>query len=642
MPIDRYVLVAGGPVTLAMHLAAACLDRGDTVAVAPAEPGLWPPDGVARLCDDPAGASRRLHTAALDASPDAVPEADEVWCLAPGCDPAARRGLRIDTSVVHQVVSALGSLHPRRLCYVGPGWMADAAGTHTDDLADRYSELATFAVERAAAAGIAAAALSVDPVVSAGSTSARDGGLAAFAHALLSVRDELAERHPRYLAAQPLRFLADHDGGLPLLDAATAAQALLHAAACSAAGAEQERAGDVRATVRLDVQAIAEELGSPLAITLRATWDERELNAVDRLFVARLDGVGAGLRRACALPAAGLGARAAVRGALQAAVTARAARPLPWRPGSPPPSLVETVAMDTTLGARSYQRAGGTGTPLVLLNAFGLGPQFWYRLIQQQALRRVLLWTGQSEPVPLLAQLDDLTALLAREGIDRGHFVCWCSTAALTLEYARKHPDTVASVTLLNGFLTRPGDGDAQFTASERMVMQMMHETERQPGLAEKLAANFAKEPRKPLPDVHDTTPEGSQRVAREVLNLSDRSLQSAVRASMLDPREVRLALYRVRDTASLDPLREPGQLALPVLSVGCEYDRTSSPERLRRNTRLLPDGRYVQIQGATHLALHERAELVSQLIEDFVTDPARRGERSGELAWDAPAAAHR
>lgn len=642
MLMDRFVLVAGGPVTLVMHLVAACLDRGDTVAVAAAEPGLWPPDGVARLCGDPAGASRRLHTAALDACPDAVPEVDDVWCLAPGCDPAARRGLRIDTSVVHQVVNALGALHPRRLYYVGPGWMADAQCTHTDDVASGYRELAAFVVQRAAEAGIAARRLSVDPVVSAGSTSSRDGGLATFAHALLSVRDELAERHPRYLAAQPLRYLAHHNGGLPVLKAATAAQRLLQAAACTAAGTEQERTGDVRATVRLDVQAIAEQLGSPLAITLRATADERELNAVDRLLVARLDGVGADLMRACALPAAGPGARAPVRGALQAAVTARAARPLPWQPGSPPPSVVETAAMDSAPGARTYQRAGGTGTPLVLLNAFGLGPQFWYRLIQQQALRRVLLWTALSEPVPLWAQLDDLTALLVREGIGRGHFVCWCSTAALTLEYARRHPDTVASVTLLSGFLTRPGDGDAQFTASERMVMQMMHETERQPGLAEKLAANFANEPRKPLPDVHDTTPEGSQRVAHDVLNLSDRSLLSAVRASMLDPREVRLALYRVRDTASLDPLREPGQLALPVLSVGCEYDMTSSPARLRQNTRLLPDGRYVQIQGATHFALHERADLVSQLIEDFITDPGRRGECGGELAWDARASAHR
>jgi pimeloyl-ACP methyl ester carboxylesterase len=84
-----------------------------------------------------------------------------------------------------------------------------------------------------------------------------------------------------------------------------------------------------------------------------------------------------------------------------------------------------------------------------------------------------------------------------------------------------------------------------------------------------------------------------------------------------------------------VDPLRELDKLALPVLSVGCEYDKTSSPDRLRRLTRLLPDGRYVQIRGATHFALHERAELVSHLIEDFITSPGRRGECGGELVWD-------
>jgi pimeloyl-ACP methyl ester carboxylesterase len=239
--------------------------------------------------------------------------------------------------------------------------------------------------------------------------------------------------------------------------------------------------------------------------------------------------------------------------------------------------------------------------------------------------------------VPLGTQLGELTALLAREGVDRGHFVCWCTAAALTLEYARRHPDTVASVTLLNGFLIRPGQGNTQLTTTERVRMHMMLAVARQPDLVATLAASFVNEPDRPLPDVGDTTPEGSQRAALDVLNLSDPSLLSAVRASMLDPNELQMYLHRATDTAGLDPLRELDQLALPVLSVGCEYDQASWPARLRRQTRMLSDGRYVEIQGATHFALHERADLIAQLIEDFTTDPARRGECGGELAWDGP-----
>lgn len=56
------------------------------------------------------------------------------------------------------------------------------------------------------------------------------------------------------------------------------------------------------------------------------------------------------------------------------------------------------------------------------------------------------------------------------------------------------------------------------------------------------------------------------------------------------------------------------------MLCVGAEHDAVVSPIRFREASRALPGTRYVEIAGATHHCLYERADLVADIVEQFLS----------------------
>lgn len=618
------VLVAGGPRGLGAQLAAAHLDRGHAVVVWPGERGGWSGSDVIALAAGGTGGARVRSLAPGEPLDEAGP-VEMAWCLATGTDAVIARGCRTDGSTVAAVLGALSALRAGMLCYVGPSWLSAPLPDVPPDVTDSYLRQREAVGARCAAAGLAARMLTVGAIVSDTVPDSGTGGLAHFIGTVLTLVAEIGERSPGYLNRQPLRFLASPGAGLGLLPAGEAVQALLRAAA----GPAGVPAGPA-ASHWFTAADLAARLTAELGVDLLATEAPAELNPVDRLFQSRLGTVHHELMAATRFDAETRLSDQDAAQYLARAIRAAAAAMPPRRPSatSLPPYLHEVRA-----GPLFYHRAGHLGTPIVLLGAFGTGPCFWYRLIEQLLPRRVILWTGRIAQVSFAAHLADLDAVLAHENVTACHLVGWCSGAHTALEYARTRSAAVVTATLLNGALHSPDDDPGLVTAFRRNADLMCGMLVRKPSMASTLARTVFAAPA----DAHahaDPDENDPERQGRAVLTWVDPVLRGEIQATLRQPEDL-LAHARLRaELQARDPLRDPAQLTVPILCIGAEYDDVVSPRLLQAQARRLPNARYAEVQGGTHFLLHDRPALVATLVSSFTADPACRGEHDGEVRW--------
>ena len=81
--------------------------------------------------------------------------------------------------------------------------------------------------------------------------------------------------------------------------------------------------------------------------------------------------------------------------------------------------------------ARTSYIVAGSGSPVVVVNALGQGLQYWYRLMMKLVRRhKVIVWSprglaAHEAPLRLDDHVDDLDAILRKEGNDRYHILAW-------------------------------------------------------------------------------------------------------------------------------------------------------------------------------------------------------------------------
>jgi pimeloyl-ACP methyl ester carboxylesterase len=621
--MTRTVLVAGGPRGLGPQLAAGLINQGHEVAIWPGEHGTWSSADVSACSASPAAAGKVRSLAPWQTPADIGP-VDIVWCLAAGTDPVIARGRRTDGSTTAAVLSALPLLRPGMLCHVGPAWLSGQRADARPEIVDGYLRQREAVSARCTAMGLALRALSVGSTISDTIPDGGTGGLAHFISTVLTLLADIAERDPDYLNRRPLSFLAAPDAGLEMLPAAEAARALLRAAERRTGAATEVTASSWFSAADLAARLTA-ELGAPL----RVTHDPAELNPVDRLFQSRLGTVHREL-------AAGTRLNAAIRPADDGAVRYfnRAVRAvaIATPPRRPTTTSLPTFLDKVQVGPLTYLRAGHHGTPIVLLNAFGVGPMVWYRLVEQLLPRRVLLWTSRSAETPFSAHLADIGAMLTHEGVTACHLVGWCSGAYTALEFARTRNEAVATVTLLNGSLHSPDDDPQLVPAFRRNADLLCRMLIRNPRAASALTSAFgalSAVDKHTVADEHDPEQQG-----RAVLSWVDPVLRREFQAAMQVPQDLLAGAHLRIEIRGREPLRDPVQLSLPILGIGGEYDDISSPLLLQAQMRKLPDARYAEVQGGTHFMLHDRAPLIGSLIGSFIADPASRGDHDGEVRW--------
>ncbi|QNS09285.1 alpha/beta fold hydrolase [Streptomyces xanthii] len=369
---------------------------------------------------------------------------------------------------------------------------------------------------------------------------------------------------------------------------------------------------------------LARLLGDTYALTVEAVSDEAELTAVDRLAAARA--TRSGPLPAPAPPSAReAAALARLQEERRAAVTREADRI-----GAAAPERVGVLG-----GVLPYLAAGPRTEdrpPVVLVNALGMGTALWHPLMAVLArTHRVLTWAPRgtapdSRPLRLRDQADDLAAVLAAEGARECHLVGWCSGPKAALAFHRRRPGAVRSMVFLHGSFRHTGDaaGREPDTPYERNLEELCRAVTARPALAGRLRTLFTGAPA-PLPD--DTPP---HQAAEEVLARPARALDTELLRPFADDAVLVAYARQLLDYWADDALAHAGDVDVPVLCVGAEFDRIASPERLALAAGRFPRARHELLPGATHHSMYDRPAEVAALLTEFFAAAEPRSIVSG------------
>lgn len=271
-------------------------------------------------------------------------------------------------------------------------------------------------------------------------------------------------------------------------------------------------------------------------------------------------------------------------------------------------------------GGLRYRAGGRGGEPLVLLNALGQGLAPWSRLIDRLLRRhRLLTWEPRGldpdrPPSTLSGHVDDLAAVLDAEGVDRCHLVGWCTGAKVAVRYHHKRPDRIGSMILLNGAFKHDGWDPALDSDYERNIAAVCRSLDRNPDGAARALALFA----------GDGTAVDPSTLPGGVLALPHRDLAPELRRPYRSAGTLLRYARQLLDFWRYDATAGAAEVGAACLFVAAEYDRVSSPAGVRYAAGQFPTARYVEVGGATHYCLLDRAELIADLIEEQVARAGR------------------
>jgi pimeloyl-ACP methyl ester carboxylesterase len=292
-----------------------------------------------------------------------------------------------------------------------------------------------------------------------------------------------------------------------------------------------------------------------------------------------------------------------------------------------------------------YASIGAGDDTLVLLNALGQESIFLFRLMEQLRRRyRVLLWdprgldeTDGSMTIPDHAS--DLAAILEEEGIDRCHLIAWCTGPKVAVEFGIRHPGRVRSMVFLNSTAKCAGSPSELDTPYERNFESLCRVLEQRPAMAQSVMNSLTASLGDEDADLLNDTDE--QDASAAVLASMNRDLRKHVLRPFRNPESVIRYVKQLIDFWNYDLRETAGRIDVPVLLFSSEYDRVAAPQASEWIARSFPRSRLLHAQGATHYFLHDRADVMARMIEDFVGDHDEPRCYEGEAAAAQPVAAY-
>jgi pimeloyl-ACP methyl ester carboxylesterase len=280
-----------------------------------------------------------------------------------------------------------------------------------------------------------------------------------------------------------------------------------------------------------------------------------------------------------------------------------------------------------------YFTAGSQGSPIVILNALGQGLKYWHRLISElSSEHKVIIWelrgtTQGPQPFLLPEQVKDLEAIFAQERMESCHLIAWCTGPKLALEFYLQRPGAVASMVFLNACFRGPTTPPNLLTEYESHVDPLFRTLDSRPRMAAAVMNGLrqsAADTKLPSPSETD-----GKDLATRVLALISSDLQPEVVRPFESETSTLNYARQVLDFYSREIALQASNVDVPVLAIGAEYDKVTSPELSRIVATAFPRGQYVELRGGTHYCLYDQAERVFDLIHVFFEEqkiPASSG----------------
>ncbi len=278
----------------------------------------------------------------------------------------------------------------------------------------------------------------------------------------------------------------------------------------------------------------------------------------------------------------------------------------------------------------NYYTGGQGNRTIVLVNAYGQGIGYWKRFLGTVVSRfRVVLWAPRGDDYDTIGitranaqivHVDDLDRVLAHEGIEQCTLIAWCSGPKLALEYCSRYGHRVLSMVLVAASFK----GLAQYkhleTAYEKNLEPLLETIEKYPDTSDVVLEYL-----KGILLAQDKR----TRTAEQLASMSEAELQEALTAVNLSLQDLVLQPFcaenivayarQMRNFWRHDFLPALENINVPVLFMGGDCDRIASQALAQVIAGMIPQGRYMEIQGGTHYIQYEQWDLLAQMVEDVV-----------------------
>lgn len=457
-----------------------------------------------------------------------------------------------------------------------------------------------------------------------------------FLTVLHSLKTEIEERSQQYFDFQALRCLAPANATINLIPASVASDLLLRIGGKASTGGSNF---SIVSPHNIPLPAFYENIGIAYDLGLLAATHFADLNAIDRAFHERLTEARCRLTSAEGEPsleafeAAGLSPDAAaldedtqiemfksLRGIQDNAQVVRQERVV---------ALPQKLTVRTLLrnGSELKYFVGGTAdTTVVILNALGQGLEYWYRLLDRlMEDYRVIIWEprGTLSPAPpfgLAEQVEDLDAVLKREGIEHCHLVGWCTGQKVAVHFHLQRPSAALSMVFLNSTFkcdASPSEIDTPYEKNlESLCRMLVHK----PSLAASVMKTFQSRI-EPEQAIVLNSRDGEQ-TSIAVLSMMNAGLKPYVLAPFRSEQTTLNYAHQMLDFWAHDSQASAHKIRIPVLIMGVELDQVVPPEASRIAAEHFPNARYVYVRGATHYCLYDRPDFVAGLLRTFFENP--------------------
>lgn len=449
------------------------------------------------------------------------------------------------------------------------------------------------------------------------------GDLLQFLAVLQTFKSEIEERWPEYFEYQSLRCSIPGDTRLNVISARDAADAMIEIAEQTRASSSCSRISSASDTTFAE---FCEWVSATYQMSVLPAGRSEELNAVDSAFDERVAGFYDYLVSAhdassvvpCAAAKKTLDRHQAEKLLTSIRTAGEHDRLETCRRVSDLEHRLRRISLEVDAFELTYL-TGGTGEPLVLLNALGQRSDCWYRLIDKLlAEYRVFIWEPRGVATPpygcgLKTQILDLDAILQHEHIETCHLLAWCTGAKVAVEFALQHPTSVVSLTLLNSTFKSFAVPDLPQSDFEHNLESLCVAVSKRPELAHSVMKSLSA--RGPARELHELE---SKELGDAVLAQMNKDLQAHTIASFQTETTTLNYARQLVEFWSHDVLSKAPLVQAPVLLISSEYDQIASPEASARAARLFPHATHIRVPGATHYCLYDRPDFIAESIHSF------------------------
>lgn len=265
----------------------------------------------------------------------------------------------------------------------------------------------------------------------------------------------------------------------------------------------------------------------------------------------------------------------------------------------------------------------GEGSPIFIINAYGVDVDAWSRLTQRLSAQHKLIYytanvfsQGQKFDdnfAGVEEQVKNIESIVAAENLSSFDMISWCSGAKSAVYYYIKNPKRVKSQIYIAGEFA-PYEGSAPYHSKFRENIQLIAEIiNKNPkmtdfymkiisgGLFNHPLQTYTKEN---IAFIFDVVPA----VYRDVLLAPFQTKDTMVRFLKM------CIEYYQHDVTALLP-----KIQCPTLFIGAQYDRVAPYMQSQWAHEQVLQSKYYCVPAATHLMILERTDLVSQLIKQFL-----------------------